>query len=275
MELFSEHPIAQSIVHKAKQEGVDLHTVVDFKSHPGKGASAKCVVCKNQQHFLGRLSFIAEQHAVPKSISDKVAEFINEGKTAIVVSDGKEVEGVLAVTDEIRPESAGAIHEIQQLGLEPMILTGDQKGPADQVAKAVGIKRVFAGLLPEDKAKIITQVKGEFGSVLMAGDGVNDAPALATANVGLAMAAIGSDAAIEASSIALMNDRLDLIPFLVRVGRKTVANIKTNTAFAIATKTVFVGLAIAGKGNLALAIFADVGVTLIVVLRSLAISKMK
>ena len=149
------------------------------------------------------------------------------------------------------------------------MLTGDNHAPAELVAREVGIKEVKAEMMPEDKAEAIKELKAKYGEVAMVGDGVNDAPALALSDVGVAMGAAGSDTAIEAASIAILNDRLELIPYLIRLGRKTISTIQINTALAILTKIVFVGLAIAGLSSLALAIFADVGVTILVILNSL------
>jgi Zn2+/Cd2+-exporting ATPase len=153
------------------------------------------------------------------------------------------------------------------------MLTGDHTAPAKLVAKEVGITDVRAELLPEGKVEEMKSLTSQFGQVAMVGDGVNDAPALALASVGIAMGAAGSDAAIETADIAILNDKLSAIPFLIALGRKTLKTIRLNTALAISVKLVFIGLAIAGISNLALAIFADVGVTLIVIILSLRLMK--
>lgn len=149
------------------------------------------------------------------------------------------------------------------------MLTGDSVRAAHHVAQQVGIKTVYGGLLPEDKAERIKELLKQYKTVAMVGDGINDAPALAQSTVGIAMGAAGSDTAIETANIALMNDKLSLIPFLVKLSRKTLLRIKINTIGAIAVKLIFILLAFLGFSNLVFAIAADVGVTLVVILLSL------
>ena len=269
IELFSEHPLAQSIVAGAMEEEVTLHQAENFEAILGKGAKADCVVCYDRHHCIGKLSFIAEEHEVKREVSEQVEALQRQGKTSIVISTHKEVEGIIAVTDEIKPESKAAIAQLQALGIVTAMLTGDNRIPAEAVAKEVGISEVRAELLPEDKAEAVRELTEKYGAAAMVGDGVNDAPALALASVGISMGAAGSDTAIEASSIAILNDRLELIPFLVALGRQTISTIRLNTLLAVITKLLFVGLALGGVSSLALAIFADVGVTVLVILNSL------
>lgn len=197
------------------------------------------------------------------------------GKTSIVVSSHGGVEGVIALTDEIEPESAETVRELKKLGVETIMLTGDNYAPAKAVAALVGIIEIRAELLPEDKADAIGELSAKYGAAAMVGDGVNDVPALALSSVGIAMGASGSDTAIEAASIAILNDRVELIRYLIRLGRKTISTIKINNALAVLTKIVFVLLAIAGLSSLALAIFADVGVTVLVIVNSLRLLNFK
>jgi len=269
IESYSEHPLAQSIVEAARAENLALHDAKNFEAVLGKGVKADCVVCYDKHHCIGKLPFITEEHSVQADVVARVDALQREGKTSIVISNAREVEGIIAVTDELKPESRGAIAELTRLGIETVMLTGDNRAPARAVAAAVGIREVKAEMLPEDKANAIRELTQRYGVVAMVGDGVNDAPALALSSVGIAMGAAGSDTAIEAASIAILNDRLELIPFLVRLGRRAVTTIKVNTLLAIATKLLFVGLAVTGTSSLALAIFADVGVTVIVILNSL------
>jgi Zn2+/Cd2+-exporting ATPase len=269
IEGYSEHPLAQSIVEAARAENVTPHGAENFEAVLGKGVKADCVVCYDKHHCIGKLPFITEEHQAQAEVVARVDALQREGKTSIVVSNEREVEGIIAVTDELKPESRAAVAELTRLGIETVMLTGDNHAPARAVADQVGIREVKAEMLPEDKAEAIRELMAKYGTVAMVGDGVNDAPALALASVGIAMGAAGSDTAIEAASIAVLNDRLELIPYLIRLGRRTVTTIKLNTALAIATKLLFVVLAIAGMSSLALAIFADVGVTVIVILNSL------
>lgn len=268
-ELFSEHPLARAIVDRSLKEGFNPHEISNFESVIGQGARSLCITCGEAPVWVGKSNF-AETDPIRReelrAIVDKLSE---EGKTSVVVSCGHEVKGVLGLTDEVKPDSAGAIAQLLELGVEPVMLTGDNRQAGEYVAGQVGIKGVYAGLLPEEKAKVVRELKEKYAFVAMTGDGVNDAPALAESTVGVAMAAAGSDTAIEVSDIALMNDKLSLLPFLVRLSRKTVATIRWNTIGAILVKVLFILLAFCGYGNLVLAISADVGVMVVVVLISL------
>jgi Cd2+/Zn2+-exporting ATPase len=269
IESYSEHPLAQSIVDAARAENIELHEAKNFQAVLGKGVKADCVVCYDLHHCIGKLPFITEEHEAQDEVVAKVDALQRQGKTSIVISNDDGVEGIIAVTDELKPESRGAVAQLAELGIVTIMLTGDIRAPAEAVAKEVGIQEVRAEMLPEDKAEAVRELTERYGPVAMVGDGVNDAPALALASVGIAMGAAGSDTAIESAAIALLNDKLELVPFLIRLGRRTIMTIKLNTVLAIVTKLIFVSLAIAGLSTLALAIFADVGVTVIVILNSL------
>ncbi len=275
IESYSEHPLAQAVVDAANEEKIEIHGVENFQAVMGKGAKADCVVCYDKHHCIGKLPFITEEHQVQEEVVKQVEALQLQGKTSIVVSSHDGVEGVIALTDEIKTESKSTIAELRELGVEIVMMTGDNHAPAMLVAKEVGITEVKAEMLPEDKADAVRELLAKYGATAMVGDGVNDAPALALSSVGIAMGAAGSDAAIEAASIAILNDRLELIPYLIRLGRRTISTIKINTALAIATKLVFVVLAILGISSLALAIFADVGVTVLVILNSLRLLSFK
>ncbi len=200
----------------------------------------------------------------------KQAEVLEQsGKSVIFVSNGNEIKGIVGVSDEIKEDSAKAVLELKELGITSIMLTGDTEAPAKAVGQTLGIQEVYASLLPEDKVSRINEIKKKYGSVGMVGDGVNDAPALATASVGIAMASAGSDVAIENADIAIMNDRLSVLPDLISIARKSNGIIRFNIALALITKVGFLGLAVSGHANLVTAIVADVGVTIFVVLNSL------
>lgn len=275
IETYSEHPLAQAIVNAANAEKIQIHGVENFQAVMGKGAKADCVVCYDKHHCIGKLPFITEEHAVQDEVVAKVGELQLAGKTSIVISNHGGVEGIIALTDEIKTESRAVVAELKDLGVVTVMLTGDNYAPAESVAREVGITEVKAEMLPEQKGDAIRQLLEKYGPTAMVGDGVNDAPALALSSVGIAMGAAGSDTAIEAASIAILNDRLELIPYLIRLGRKTISTIRINTAAAVLTKIVFIVLAILGMSSLALAIFADVGVTVLVILNSLRLLNFK
>jgi len=269
IESFSEHPLARSVMEEAKKYNLNPHRFSNFEAVSGKGLRGDCLMCTDKHHCMGNIKFITEEHAVEDKVIKQVEAFEKQGKTTIVMSDNKKVTGVIGITDEIREESKPMINTLLQLKIQPMILTGDNDFSASFVAKQIGIKQVKAALLPDQKVAELSQLIRRYKHVAMVGDGVNDAPSLVTAPVGIAMGAIGSDVAIENADVALMNNNLMLVPFLVELGRKSVQTIRYNTAAAIGVKLLFLSLALVGRSSLASAIFADVGVTVLVVLNSL------
>lgn len=268
-ELLSEHPLAQSIVEEARSRNLKFHPVSNYKSVLGKGAQVDCLVCQDRHRCIGKLSFILEEHQVPQHVINVVDQLQNQGKTSILIANHREVEGIIALMDKVRLESKDLIREIREMNIVPIMLTGDQKISAEIVAKQLNIREIRSDLLPEGKAIAIQKLLNQYQSVAMVGDGINDAPALALSSVGITISSLGSDTAIEAASIVILNDRFSMIPFLIRLGKRTIRTIQLNTALAISIKLIFISLALIGISNLALAIFADVGVTLIVVLISL------
>jgi Cd2+/Zn2+-exporting ATPase len=273
-EVFSEHPLAQAIVNLARSEGLSLHGVAQVKSIVGKGLTAQCLVCEHKDIFIGKVAYIRDLMPLTGEAATHVERLQAQGRTAIVVSFGAGIAGIFGVSDAIRLESAQTVEELGRLDVDVVMLTGDNAKNAAVVATAVGISTVHGDLLPEDKVARLKELMVVYnGNVGMVGDGVNDAPALALASVGIAMGAAGSDTAIETAPVALMNDKLDLVPFLIRLGRRTLTTIRVNSALAITIKLLFVALAVMGLGNLALAIAADVGVTLVVIVSSLRIMK--
>lgn len=269
IELLSDHPLAKSIVKAAEDEKAPPHAVENFTNLVGKGAKADCLVCDEKHHCIGKLEFILEEHTVPNEVKEQIAKLQQQGKTVVVVCTHKEVEGLIALEDEIRASSLPLINELTAQGVHVVMLTGDHRLSAEAVAKQIGIDEVMADLLPQDKAAAIMAMEKKYGIVGMVGDGINDAPALACAQVGISMSTLGSDTALEAASVVILKDHLESIPFLIGLGRKALRIIRFNTAGAIIVKFLIIGLALAGMANLAMAVFADVGVTLLVILNSL------
>ncbi len=182
-------------------------------------------------------------------VAEKVEDLQLNGKTSVVSNNHGGVEGIIALTDEIKAESLQVVTELKSLGVAVVMMTGDNYAPARTVAREVGISEVKAEMLPENKGDGVKELHLKYGETAMVGDGVNDAPALAVSSVGIAMGAVGSDTAIEAASIAILNDRLEMISYLIRLGRKTIQSIKLNIIFAVATKLMFVILAALGLTN--------------------------
>lgn len=269
IESLSEHPLAKSIIKKAEELKLDLHEFSNFEAVAGKGVKGDCAVCLDRHHCLGTLKFITQEHKVEEQILKQVEKFEQEGKTTIVMTEDKKVVGVIAITDTLRDESKTTVAHLKKQGITSIMLTGDNQSSAQFVASLIGIDEIKAALLPDQKVQEVDRLKQIYKHVAMIGDGVNDAPALTSSSVGIAMGAIGSDVAVENADIALMNNNLSLLPYLVELGRKTNSTIRINTAMAVGVKLIFLGLAVVGMSNLSLAIFADVGMTIIVVVYSL------
>jgi Cd2+/Zn2+-exporting ATPase len=203
-------------------------------------------------------------------VEKNLDEIENAAQTAVLVGTSGKVMGIIALTDEIRRESARAIGDLKKEGIEHVsIVTGDNELTARAVGKAVGADEVYAQLLPHEKVKIIGELSAKYGSVAMVGDGVNDAPALAAATIGIAMGAAGSDTALETADMALMADELGKIPWAIRLSGKAHKIIMQNVGFSIAIKLVFVVLASLGIATLWMAVFADMGVSLLVILNGM------
>jgi Cd2+/Zn2+-exporting ATPase len=192
------------------------------------------------------------------------------GHSVVIVGNDRHVCGLISVADSVREDAAGVVRALKAAGVRHVaMLTGDNQGTAEAVGRAVGVDEVRAELLPEDKMRAVEALLRDHGETAMVGDGVNDAPALATATLGIAMGAAGSDAAIETADIALMSDDLARLPWLILHARRTLATIQVNIVFALGLKLAFMLLALAGVATLWMAIAADMGASLLVILNSL------
>jgi Cd2+/Zn2+-exporting ATPase len=191
------------------------------------------------------------------------------GKTAIVLFDAQEVLAAFAVADTLRPTSIEAVEALQALGINIIMLTGDNQTTADAIAGSTGITEAYGELQPEDKLAAIEQLRQRYGPVGMVGDGINDAPALARADIGFAMGAAGTDTAIETADVALMQDDLRKLPTFLRLSSKTARVLRQNIVLAIGIKVVFFALAVSGAATLWMAVFADMGASLLVTFNGL------
>ena len=269
IEKFSSHPLSQSILDFAEQRGTAPHQMEEYRHVEGKGGQANCLVCEDLKHCVGNLKLMEDNKVLVEEVLEKTRRFEQQGKTVVLVSGGSQMMGALAISDKIRKEAVPALKQLSKLGIRTVMVTGDNEHTANYVGKKLGIGDVYASLLPDEKVEKIKQLKARVGAVAMVGDGVNDAPSLVTATVGMAMGAGGSDVAVETADVALMNSNLLNVPYSIRLGRKTVQTIKRNIIASLGVKAVFLVLAILGFAHLELAIAADAGIAILVVLYSL------
>jgi len=276
----SEHPLARAILRRAEEEKLALHPVAQTSTIPGKGLQARV---GEDEVFVGS-GRLFEALGVPLEDLEHVLERHEaEGRTAVVVATrpaGDEerplrLRGVIAIADRVRPGAAGALRVLRAAGAEKIVmLTGDNAGTARAVAASlggpgVGVDEVRAGLLPDEKVAAVRDLRARYERVLMVGDGVNDAPALAAADVGVAMGTAGTDVALETADIALMADDLSKLPVAIGLARKAERIIRVNIGFSLVVKAAFVLLAVTGWATLWMAVFADMGASLAVIMNGL------
>ncbi|MGY4893335.1 MAG: heavy metal translocating P-type ATPase [Candidatus Saccharimonadota bacterium] len=269
LEKFSSHPLAAAIEAYAAQEGVEPHAMDKYKNVAGRGGVASCLVCEDKDHAIGNLEHIGSSAKASKEVIKEVERLEAKGMTSILVSEGKVVIGVIGVTDELRPESKGVIDALKRLKVTPVMLTGDNKLAAQYVADQVGIKDVYGALLPEEKAGLIEKLQKKYGRVAMVGDGVNDAPSLARADVGIAMGGGGSDIAIETADVTLMNDAIGTIPYLMDVGQQTFRVVRQNVYGSLIVKGVILLAGTLGLASLSVAVAVDAAMAILVVMNGL------
>ena len=282
----SGHPLARAILRRAEEEGLAIQPVAETSAIPGRGLRARV---GEEEVFVGS-ERLFEALAVPlDEVKHVLARYEAEGRTAVLVATrptddqgrtGHEdhplrLHGVIAIADRVRPGAAEALHDLRAAGIEKIVmLTGDNSGTARTVAASlggpgVGVDEVRAALLPEDKVAAVRDLRARYGRVLMVGDGVNDAPALAAADVGVAMGTVGTDVALETADIALMADDLSKLPVAIGLARKAERIIRVNIGFSLAVKAAFVLLAVTGVATLWMAVLADMGASLLVIMNGL------
>jgi Cd2+/Zn2+-exporting ATPase len=269
VEKLSEHPLAAAIVEQGK--GLILKPVANFRALVGRGAQADI---DGKTVYIGNLRLFEELGFELSQYEQDMAALQQKGKTVMLMGTKDELMGMIAVADTLRDNSINAIQALRKAGIKHVaMLTGDNNNVASSIADKLKLDTFYSELLPEDKVKAVKKIIQEYGSVAMVGDGVNDTPALAVADIGIAMGVAGSDTALEVADIALMSDDLGKLAYLIKLSRKTVAVIKQNIGFAILVKIVFVILTFAGYVNLWLAVFADMGSSILVTLNGMRLMR--
>ena len=262
----SDHPVSGAIARAAAEAGIPLQEVEDFAALPGQGVSG---VVDGQIWRLGNHRMVENLNKCSEKLEEQMFSLERQGKTVVALVGESGVQGVFAVADTIRDSSIEAIRELKRLGVKTVMLTGDNEHTAAVIARQAGVDDFRANLLPEDKLSAIERLEQTGGNVGMVGDGINDAPALAKADIGFAMAGEGTDTAIETADVALMDDDLRKIPRFISLSRSTYAILVQNITLALGVKALFFALTFTGNATMWMAVFADVGTALLVVANGL------
>jgi Cd2+/Zn2+-exporting ATPase len=267
LEMRSEHPIGRAIVAHSAERGIQPLLVESFQSLPGRGAEGRF---GSSVILAGSHRLFEERALCSPAVEAALDTFSSQGCGAVIVAAGGAAIGVIGVADQAREAGRDTIDLLRRQGIDQIILlTGDQEPAARALAESLDLDGFRAALLPEDKVQAVEDLRARHGSLAMVGDGVNDAPALAAADLGIAMGVAGTDAALETADVALMADELLKIPYAFRLSRATLRNIRANIAFSIVLKGAFLILAIAGAATLWMAVAADMGASLIVIANAL------
>ncbi|MDR1997529.1 MAG: heavy metal translocating P-type ATPase [Candidatus Margulisbacteria bacterium] len=262
----SDHPVSQALAAAARQKNLKLKTVSKFRALPGRGIEGRIGA---KTYYLVNHRMIKELNLGSRLITEQLEHREKKGYSTVLLADTEKVLGLFAAADTLKKNSRQAVAALHRLGVKTIILTGDNQHTAQAIAGQAGIDTVAADLLPEDKLTEIEKLLSSKYQVGMVGDGINDAPALARADIGFAMGAAGSDTAIETAAVALMTDDLSKVPDFIRLSRRTAGVLRQNIIFALGVKALFFYFTLFGEATMWLAVFADVGVSLLVVFNSL------
>ncbi len=254
LEARSQHPLARAVLDRAREQGIEAIPAEDFQSLTGAGATGRV---KGKRYFIGSPALFAEKQVELSDAEVRIEALQADGNTVVVIGTEQEVLGLIAITDPLRPEAADAIAGLKRAGIHKVImLTGDNPRTAQAIAAQAGIDEVFADLKPEDKTQKVKELDQQYGRVAMVGDGVNDAPALAAAHVGIAMGAAGTDVALETADVALMADDLSRLPYLIRFSRRNWGVIRQNLALSVVVIGSLIVGAVSGVFSLPIAVLA-------------------
>lgn len=272
LEQHTTHPIGQAITEAAKQQALTIPVATDFQNIPGKGVTA---TIKGTPYFAGTTALFPKIH-LSKQQQAQLKALQASGHTLVLLGTATELLGLVAVADGIRATSKKALAALRQTGIQKTVmLTGDNQGAAEKIAAQAGVTTVHANLLPDEKVHAIAQLQQNGAKVAMVGDGINDAPALALADVGIAMGGAGTDTAIETADIVLMADNLEKLPFTIKLSQRTMKIIKQNVTFAIVIKLLALILIFPGWLTLWLAVLSDSGAAVLVTLNALRLMRQK
>lgn len=263
----SDHPVSQAISKGLAVQALELE---GFEALPGRGVRA---VCQGQTYVLGNHRLIEERGQCDSALEAKLLKQEQAGHSVTLLASDQGVLALFAVADTIKESSRQAVAELKALGVRPVMLTGDNSATAKTIATQAGIEEARGNLLPQDKLQAIESLQQEHGMTAMTGDGINDAPALAKAGIGIAMGGAGTDTAMEAADVVIMNDDLRRIPELIRLSRRTHAVLWQNISLALGIKAVFLVMAVFGNASMWMAVFADMGASLLVVANGLRLLK--
>lgn len=258
----SDHPVSMAVAQAADAEGLAHYPVEHFEAIPGRGVRG---VIGGKRYSIGNHRLVEELGRCSPALEARLDVYEREGKTVVMLIDEDRVLALFAVADTVKDSSREAVSELHKLGVRTAMLTGDNPHTAQAIAREVGIDRVEGNQLPEDKLRAVEQLGAKHALVGMVGDGINDAPALARADIGFAMGAMGTDTAIETADVALMDDDLRKIGTFIRLSKATHSILVQNITLALAIKAIFLVLTLAGLGTMWMAVFADVGASLLVV----------
>lgn len=273
LESHSSHPIAKTLVNYAKDRTIPLVQGDNHRNIVGKGVEA---TIDGVLYFAGSPRLFKEMNLISKSESKTIQNLEEQGKTIIVIGDEQSVLGIIAVSDTIRPTAAKTLQALKDAGVsETIMLTGDNERVANSIAKQAGVSRYIAELLPEGKVSALKELQNNHLKVAMVGDGINDAPALATSDLGIAMGITGTDTAVETADVILMADNLDKLPYTMKLSRKTMTIIKQNIWFSLIIKVIALALIIPGWLTLWMAVLSDTGAAIIVILNALRLLRVK
>jgi Cd2+/Zn2+-exporting ATPase len=264
IESLSEHPIGKAIVEKAREHERPLLRPTQLQAVTGFGIIAEF---QGQMWKIGKEAFLDTEH--DRKMGETVCRLEQEGKTVIFIQNEQGVAGLLAVQDTLRPEAKEAIAQLKQLGITVVMLTGDKRTTAEAIAAQAGVDKVYAELLPQQKVESVKKLRERYGKVAMVGDGVNDAPALATATVGIAMGKAGSDVALDTADLVLMNDDVTKIPVAIRLGKKSQKIIKQNIIFSLSIIVLLILSNFAQSLTLPLGVIGHEGSTILVIANGL------